>query len=91
MEAVEYQTLFNIVFGLLGIGLGMFMNRLFNSLDQLRKQDEKLTEEITKIKVTLPTAYVTKGQMDAIAVTLFQKLDYITEKLDSKADKIPGL
>jgi hypothetical protein len=89
-NAMEYQTLFNLAFGILGIGLGMFMNRLFTSLDQLRLQDAKLTEEITKIKVSLPTSYVTKAQLDDVAMVLFKKLDHITDKLDEKADKPIG-
>ncbi len=84
---MNYQILFNIVIGFLGVSLGMFMNRLFISLDMLRAQDAKLTEEITKIKVTLPTAYVTKADMDGMATTIFHKLDAISDKLDNKVDK----
>ncbi len=85
---VTFQTGFNIVVAILGFGLGVFMTRLFASLDALRAQDEKLTEEITKIKIALPTNYVTKPDMDAIAIVIFKKLDIITAKLDGKMDKV---
>jgi len=88
---MEYQTFFNVVIGLLGVGLGMFMNRLFASLDMLRAQDLKLTEEITKIKVSLPTSYVTKTDLDNMASILFKKLDSISSTLDGKADKAPQI
>jgi len=63
------------------------VNRLFQSLDALREQDNKLTAEITAIRIALPTNYVTKPDMEGFVNAIFKKLDVISEKLDGKADK----
>ncbi len=84
---VNFQTLFNIALALVSFGLGFIVNRLFQSLDALREQDNKLTAEITAIRIALPTNYVTKPDMEGFVNAIFKKLDVISEKLDGKADK----
>lgn len=84
---VNFQTLFNIALALVSFGLGFIVNRLFQSLDALREQDNKLTAEITAIRIALPTNYVTKPDMEGFVNAIFKKLDIISNKLDKKVDK----
>lgn len=78
---IDWQFLFNIAVGLVGILLGFLMNRIFLALDELREQDEKLTEEITQIKISLPTNYATKEDVETIGHAIFRRLDSIDQKL----------
>jgi hypothetical protein len=84
---LTFQTLFNIALALISFGLGFIVNRLFQSLDALREQDNKLTAEITAIRIALPTNYVTKPDMEGFVNAIFKKLDIISNKLDGKVDK----
>jgi len=84
---LDFQTLFNAAIALISFGLGFIVNRLFQSLDALREQDNKLTAEITAIRIALPTNYVTKPDMEGFVNAIFKKLDVISNKLDKKVDK----
>ena len=91
---MEWQILFNVAMAALGFVLGYMVNRLFHKLDALTTQDAKLTQEINSVKISLPTNYVTKqdmehfkADMDTIARALFIKLDKISDKLNGKVDK----
>jgi len=84
---LNFQTLFNVALSLVSFGLGFIVNRLFQSLDALREQDNKLTAEITAIRIALPTNYVTKPDMEGFVNAIFKKLDVISNKLDKKVDK----
>lgn len=84
---LTFQTLFNVALSLISFGLGFIVNRLFQSLDALREQDNKLTAEITAIRIALPTNYVTKPDMEGFVNAIFKKLDVISGKLDNKVDK----
>jgi len=86
-EHVTFQTLFNVALALISFGLGFIVNRVFNKMDELTKQDALLTKEIYSIKIALPTNYVTKDQLDVMGGALFKKLDAISNKLDKKMDK----
>ena len=77
---LTFQTLFNGAIALISFGLGFIVNRLFSSLDALRDQDQKLTEQITAIKIALPTNYVTKPDMEGYVNAIFKKLDIMTNK-----------
>ena len=84
---IDWQFLFNLAVGCVGILLGFLLNRIFKALDALKSQDEKLTNEINQIKIALPTNYATKEDLERIAGALFRRLDDIHDKLDDKADK----
>jgi hypothetical protein len=82
MDNVEFQTLFNIAISALWFILGFTVNRLFNSLDRLQKQDKELSDEIHEIRVSLPTNYVTKDDLGHATTTIFKKLDKLSDQLN---------
>jgi len=84
---VTFQTLFNVAVALIAFTGGFVVNRLFNQLDNLTKQDKILSKEINKLNVSLPTFYVMKEDLQRLSDALFLKLDSIESKLDKKKDK----
>lgn len=78
---IDFQTLFNIAISALWFILGFTMNRLFQSLDMLRKQDKELSDEIHEIRVSLPTNYVTKDDLGHATDVIFKKLDKLSDQL----------
>jgi prepilin signal peptidase PulO-like enzyme (type II secretory pathway) len=87
-EAINFQTLFNIATAIIFFIMGWVVKRMFNTLDNLVLEDTKMGDDITSIKIGLPTSYITKGDLESLTSVIFHKLDNIENKLDMKADKI---
>lgn len=81
------QSALNWVFGVANILLGAALKWVYDSHRDLRKADEKLAEKVGKIEVVVAGEYVKREDFDRVANIIFAKLDKISEKLDSKADK----
>jgi hypothetical protein len=81
------QTTLNWAFGVINICLGIGLKYFFDSLRELRKADNALTEKVNKIEVVVAGQYVTREDFDSTINILFAKLDKISDKLDNKADK----
>lgn len=86
---IDYQILFNAAVGLIGLGAGFMLQRVFSALDRLRASDDELTDEINRIKIALPTNYVTKPDMEKIANTIFNKLDRLQADINKHYDRYP--
>lgn len=81
------QSTLNWAFGIINICLGIGLKFFFDSLRDLRKADKELTDKVNKIEVIVAGQYVTREDFDKVANVIFVKLDKISEKLDTKADK----
>jgi CHASE3 domain sensor protein len=84
---MEYQTAFNIVVGIAGFLGGWVLNGLRDSLKSLQTADESLTEKVQAIEVLVAGQYVKREDFSAVSKAMFEKLDKIYDKLDTKADK----
>lgn len=84
---ITFQDLFNIATMIIWVLAGFIVKRTFKTLDHLELQDEKLSEQITLIKVALPTNYATNGKLETGFARLHDKLDRLHAKLDLKQDK----
>jgi len=84
---MDSQTVLNIAFSLGGLLGGFIFKIFYDKLNQLQKTDEKISADITEIKVKLPSEYVHKNDFNHMVEVLFEKLDRIEAKLDNKADK----
>jgi hypothetical protein len=84
---MEYQTAFNIVVGIAGFLGGWVLNGLRDSLKSLQATDESLTEKVQAIEVLVAGQYVKREDFSAVSKAMFEKLDKIYDKLDTKADK----
>lgn len=84
---MDYQVLFNIAFGTLGVIGGWLLNVLWGSLKDLQQADRELAEKVAGIEVLVAGQYVTrKEHTDALNV-ISMKLDRIQQTLSEKADR----
>lgn len=63
------------------------MKTMWESLNELRSADARLTEKVQAIEVLVAGNYVTKSDLNVLTEALFKKLDRIESKVDNKADK----
>jgi hypothetical protein len=81
------QELFNIVVGVAGALGGWWLKVIWESLKDLREQDNKLAEKVGRIEVLVAGTYVSREEFDRAINRLFDKLDHIELKIDAKADR----
>lgn len=91
--SMDTQT-FTIVLGLAQLALtliaaliGWFVRSLFQSIDELKKADAKLADEVVAMRVSMPERYVSKGDFKDALDNIFTMLRQIDGKIDNKADK----
>lgn len=81
------QSVFNIAVGIAGALGGWWMKAMWEALKDLKSADDKLTKEVSDLKVLVAGDYVRREMFDRLSDAIFAKLDRIEMKLDSKADK----
>ena len=84
---MDLQIAFNISVALVGALGGYVLKSISSRLESLQKADESLTEKVQKIEVLVAGEYVKHTDLEKLSNALFAKLDKISDKLDSKADK----
>lgn len=83
----DYQVLFNIVIGILGVIGGWLLNTMWSSLKDLQAADTKLAEKVSAIEVLVAGQYVTREEFTTTMNALFLKLDRIQDTLNKKVDR----
>jgi len=66
---------------------GWFLRIMWDTLLNLQSQDRELADKVARIEVLVAGEYVKKEDFDRVIERLFDKLDHIELKIDSKADK----
>lgn len=84
---MDLQIAFNIAVALVGALGGYVLKSISTRLESLQKADNDLTEKVQKIEVLVVGEYVRHSDLEKMTNALFAKLDKISDKLDSKADK----
>lgn len=83
----DYQTLFNIVVGLLGTIGGWWLNAMWTSIKELQEMDRDLAEKVASIEVLVAGRYVTRDEFNNTLSQVFTKLDRIIDAVNQKADR----
>lgn len=83
----DYQTLFNIVIGLLGAIGGWWLNAMWTSIKELQSMDRDLAEKVGSIEVLVAGRYVTREEFNQTLSQVFAKLDRIIDAVNQKADR----
>lgn len=84
---MEPQTLINIAFSLAGAMGGWILNRLWSDMDKVESQISETDRRLSEVRELVAGQYVKRAELDRHMVRLFEKLDSMDRKLDSKADK----
>lgn len=84
---MEPQTLFNFAISAAGALAGWWLKVMWDSLRDLREQDQTLAEKVSRIEVLVAGEYVKREDLDRVVDRIFDKLDHISMKLDQKADR----
>lgn len=83
------QLIINAVFGGLAAVLSFLLKVVWDGLRDLQKADIELATQIASVKLMMSDTYIKKEDFDRMTAALFNKLDRIELKLDTKADKHP--
>lgn len=81
---MDYQTLFNIVLGGFSTLAGWLLNTLYNSMKELTKADQLLSEKVQAIELVVAGQYIPRAEFETKMTALFDKLERIDSKLDQR-------
>ena len=81
------QTIINWAFGAMMALLGWFLRVVWESLKDLRLQDQILADKVGRIEVLVAGEYVKREEFNGTMTRIFEKLDSIESKLSAKADR----
>ena len=71
----DWQFLFNLVLGSLGVVLGWMLNGLRSSLYDLRMTDETLSNKLQEVHVLVAGQYVKRDELERAITRIEGKLD----------------
>lgn len=83
----DYQILFNLVVGILGVLGGWLLNTVWNALKDLQIADARLAEKVGAIEVLVAGQYITRTEHTNALNMINMKLDQIQQSLSEKADR----
>ena len=81
------QTVINWILGCFGGLVGFLLKTVWEAVKDLQAADRALTLKVSDIEVLVAGAYIKKDEFNSVATTIFNKLDRIMDKLETKADK----
>ena len=84
---MDYQELYNVAMGGVMLLGGWFMRIIWDSLLKLQQADTSLADKVSRIEVLVAGEYIKKDDFHHTLSRIFEKLDHIESKIDSKADK----
>jgi hypothetical protein len=83
----DFQTLFNVSVGAVGILAGFILNVLWQALKDLQQVDSQLASKVSSIEILVAGQYIKRDLFDAKVDALFTKLDQMESKFDLKLDR----
>ena len=84
---VEYQVLFDIAIGVIGVLGGWTLNTVWGAVKDLQEADKELAEKVGNIEVLVAGRYITREEFNATLNQVFERLDRIRDLLSTKADR----
>lgn len=67
--------------------MGIILKTVWDAISELGSDQKTITKDLSNIQILVAGQYVTRDELTIITKALFDKLDKIYERLDTKADK----
>jgi hypothetical protein len=84
---VEYQVLFDVAIGVIGVLGGWTLNTVWAAVKDLQEADKELAEKVGQIEVLVAGRYITREEFNLTLNQVFERLDKIRDMLSTKADR----
>ncbi len=84
---VEYQVLFDVAIGVIGVLGGWTLNTVWAAVKDLQEADKELAEKVGQIEVLVAGRYITREEFNSTLNQVFERLDKIRDMLSTKADR----
>ena len=78
---METGAMFDVILGLLMLGVGMMMRRFWQLVDNLRDSDMVLHNRITKVQTETLSMYVQKHDFEQAVDRILSRIDRMEETL----------
>lgn len=85
---METQAIINMAFSIAGALGGFVLKAVWDGLRDLRAADALLTDKVQAIELLVAGQYIKREDFSKTIAVLFEKLDKIDAKLDTKANKL---
>jgi len=79
MIMVEYQVLFDVAIGVIGVLGGWTLNTVWAAVKGLQEADKELAEKVGQIEVLVAGRYVTRDEFNQVLNQVFERLDRIRD------------
>ena len=76
---VEYQVLFDVAIGVIGVLGGWTLNTVWSAVKDLQEADKELAEKVGQIEVLVAGRYVTRDEFNQVLNQVFERLDRIRD------------
>jgi hypothetical protein len=87
MMMVEYQVLFDVAIGVIGVLGGWTLNTVWAAVKDLQEADKELADKVAAIEVLVAGRYITREEFNSTFNQVFERLDRIRDLLSTKADR----
>ncbi len=81
------NELFQVLATIAGAVGGWTLKTFWSELKALQKADARLVEKLAAVEVLVAGEYARRDEIERLSAALFNKLDRIEAKLDTKVDK----
>lgn len=79
MMMVEYQVLFDVAIGVIGVLGGWTLNTVWAAVKDLQEADKELAEKVGQIEVLVAGRYITREEFNQVLNQVFERLDRIRD------------
>jgi len=76
---VEYQVLFDVAIGVIGVLGGWTLNTVWAAVKDLQEADKELAEKVGQIEVLVAGRYITREEFNQVLNQVFERLDRIRD------------
>jgi hypothetical protein len=87
MMMVEYQVLFDVAIGVIGVLGGWTLNTVWAAVKDLQEADKELADKVAAIEVLVAGRYITREEFNNTFNQVFERLDRIRDMIAMKADR----